>query len=152
MRFLGTAKTSLFWISSTELVKSLMSSGSSENVIMKNSSCGLAVLKNSITASLARSILLLMLPLESKMTPRETGASSLEKLRISCDRISFEQLEILFFQSGHQAVHRIGDGHRHQHQVYIHFQRTHMGAQAMSLGEISSAFGAASSGFSTSRG
>ena len=50
---------------------------------MKNSSCGLAVLKNSITASLARSILLLMLPLESKITPSETGASSLEKLRIS---------------------------------------------------------------------
>src|SRR5579871_6626357 len=80
----GTAKTSLFWISSTELVKSLIASGSSEKVIMKNSSCGLAVLKNSITASLARSILLAMLPLESKITPRDTGASSLEKVRISC--------------------------------------------------------------------
>src|ERR1017187_7640391 len=55
-----------------------------ENVIMKNSSCGLAVLKNSTTASFARSILLLMLPLESKMTPNETGASSLEKVLISC--------------------------------------------------------------------
>ena len=36
---------------------------------MKNSSCGFAVLKNSITASRARSILLPMLPLMSKITP-----------------------------------------------------------------------------------
>src|SRR5271169_1858557 len=70
-------------MSSTELVKSFTTSGSSENVIMKNSSCGFAVLKNSITASFARSILLLMLPLESKITPSETGASSLEKDLIS---------------------------------------------------------------------
>jgi hypothetical protein len=73
----------LFWISSTELVKSLTTSGASEKVIMKNSSCGLAVLKNSITASFARSILLLMLRLESKITPSETGASSLENVLIS---------------------------------------------------------------------
>ncbi len=84
VRCRGTANTSLFWISSTELVKSLTSSGSSEKVIMKNSSCGFAVLKNSITASFARSILLLMLPLESKITPSETGASSLENDRICC--------------------------------------------------------------------
>ncbi len=51
---------------------------------MKNSSCGLAVLKNSTTASRARSILLIMLPLMSKITPMDTGASSLEKCRISC--------------------------------------------------------------------
>jgi hypothetical protein len=65
-------------------VKSLTASGSSEKVIMKNSSWGLAVLKNSTTASLARSILLDMLPLESKITPSDTGASSLENDRISC--------------------------------------------------------------------
>src|ERR1039458_9331509 len=50
VRCRGTAKTSLLWISSTELVKSLTASGSSEKVIMKNSSCGFAVLKNSTTS------------------------------------------------------------------------------------------------------
>ena len=53
-------------------------------VIMKNSSCGLAVLKNSITASRARSIFVFMLPLKSKITPMDTGASSAEKISISC--------------------------------------------------------------------
>src|SRR6202140_4190138 len=87
VRCRGTANTSLFWISSTELVKSLTASGSSLKVIMKNSSCGFAVLKTSTTASLARSILLAMLPLESKITPSETGASSLENVRISWDEL-----------------------------------------------------------------
>ena len=55
-------------MSSTELVKSEISSGLSAKAITKNSSCGLAVLKNSIAASRARSILLLMLPLISKIS------------------------------------------------------------------------------------
>src|SRR6266850_1237510 len=71
-------------MSSIELVKSLTSSGLSAKVIMKTSSCGFAVLKNSTTASRARSILELMLPLMSKITPSETGASSLENDLISC--------------------------------------------------------------------
>ncbi len=28
--------------------------------------------------------------------------------------------EILFFKAGHQPVHGIGNGERHQHQVHIH--------------------------------
>src|SRR5208337_1778334 len=80
-------------MSSTELVKSAISSGLSAKVIMKNSSCGLAVLKNSTTASRARSILLLMLPLMSKITPIETGASSLEKVLISCWSLPSKRLK-----------------------------------------------------------
>src|SRR5579872_2446542 len=67
-------------MSSTEEVKSETSSGLSAKAIRKNSSWGLAVLKNWMTASRARSILLVILPLMSKMTPIETGASSLEKV------------------------------------------------------------------------
>ena len=96
---------------------------------MKNSSCGLAVLKNSTTASLARSILLLMLPLMSKITPSETGASSLENVLISCGALALEELKIVFIQPGHQPVHGIGDGHRHQHQIDIHFKWSDMGIQ-----------------------
>src|SRR5713226_9540812 len=95
-------------MSSTEVVKSEISSGLSAKVIMKNSSCGLAVLKNSITASRARSILLLMLPLMSNITPRETGASSLEKV------------EIFAVKARQQPVHRISDRHRHEHHLHIH--------------------------------
>src|SRR6476660_7021972 len=76
------------WMSSTEWVKSASTSGRSEKVTMKNSSCGFAVVKNSTTASLDRSSLFPMLPLMSKITPREMGASSLEKCRISCSRLS----------------------------------------------------------------
>ena len=71
-------------MSSTDCVKSEICSGLSAKAIMKNSSCGFAVLKNSTTASRDFSILLLMLPLTSKITPMETGASSLEKFLISC--------------------------------------------------------------------
>ncbi len=60
---------------------------------MKNSSCGFAVLKNSTTASRARSILLLMLPLMSKITPIETGASSLENVLISCRSLPSKRLK-----------------------------------------------------------
>src|SRR5882762_3286252 len=84
VRPLGIVNTSLPWMSSTDCVKSEISSGRSAKAIMKNSSCGFAVLKNSLTASRDLSILLLMLPLTSKMTPMETGASSLEKFLISC--------------------------------------------------------------------
>src|SRR5216683_3162792 len=84
-------------MSSTEVVKSEISSGLSAKVIMKNSSCGLAVLKNSITASRARSILLLMLPL-----------------------FAFEQVEIFAVKARHQPVHRISDRHRHEHHLHIH--------------------------------
>ena len=105
-------------------------SGSSEKVIMKNSSCGFAVLKNSTTASFARSILLLMLPLESKITPSETGASSLENVANLLRRIAFEQLEVLFFKPGDQAVHRIGDRHRNQDEIHIHLHRADVGASA----------------------
>ena len=69
-------------MSSTDFVKSCSSSGLSENVIMKNSSCGLAVLKNSTTASRDFSILSLIEPLTSKITPSDIGASSLEKCLI----------------------------------------------------------------------
>src|SRR5579859_763738 len=66
-------------MSSIDLEKSARNCGRSLKVIMKNSSCGLAVLKNSITASRAFMILSFMLPLISKITPREMGASSVEK-------------------------------------------------------------------------
>src|SRR5947209_2684743 len=46
---------------------------------MKNSSCGFALLKNSTTASRDLVILSLIEPETSKITPREIGASSLEK-------------------------------------------------------------------------
>src|SRR5689334_23174757 len=84
VRPLGFTISILPWISSIEVVKSDTNSGRSENAIMKNSSCGLAVRKNSTTASRDFSILLPMLPLMSKITPSEMGASSLEKWRISC--------------------------------------------------------------------
>ena len=93
---------------------------------MKNSSCGFAVLKNSITASFARSILLLMLPLESKITPNDTGASSLEKVRICCDAFPSKSWKFFFVQSRHQPVHGIGNRNRNQNQVHVYFQGTHM--------------------------
>jgi len=40
--------------------------------------------------------LLLMLPLESKITPRETGASSLEKVRISCAELLSKSWKLSF--------------------------------------------------------
>src|SRR5216684_3346028 len=83
-------------MSSTELVKSDNSSGLSEKAIIKNSSCGLAVLKNSTIASRARSNLLLMLPLVSKITPSETGISSPEKCRISCGSLPSKTLKLSF--------------------------------------------------------
>src|SRR5258708_3633329 len=55
-------------MSSTDCVKSEISSGLSAKAIMKNSSCGFAVLKNSLTASRDFSILLLILPLTSEFT------------------------------------------------------------------------------------
>src|ERR1022692_5077483 len=80
----GAAYTSLLWMSSMEVVKSARTSGFSEKVTRKNSSSGFAVLKNSTTASRDLSILLDIDPLTSKITPNETGASSLEKWLISC--------------------------------------------------------------------
>ena len=60
-----------------------MTSARSLKLTRKNSSCGLAVLKNCKAASLALPILLTMLPLRSKMTPTEMGTSSEEKNSIS---------------------------------------------------------------------
>ncbi len=116
-------------MSSTEEVKSETSSGLSANVIMKNSSCGLAVLKNSITASRARSILLLMLPLMSKITPIETGASSLEKCRDLLLVLAFKELEVLFVEAGDQAVHGIRNRDRHQNQVHVDLEGLGVGLQ-----------------------
>ena len=135
VRCRGTANTSLFWISSTELVKSLTASGSSENVIMKNSSCGFAVLKNSMTASFARSILLLMLPLESKITPRDTGASSLENVRISWELLPSKSWKFCFVQAGDEAVHGVGNGYRNQDQIDVNLQRAHVCRHACGGGD-----------------
>ena len=93
-------------MSSTDLVKSAISSGRSAKVIMKNSSCGFAVLKNSMTASRALVILSFMLPLMSKITPREMGASSLATCCTSCTwlpsltaKFSFSRPVTIRFQS-----------------------------------------------------
>ena len=70
---------SFSWMSSIRSVKSWSICGLSLKVMTKNSSSGLAVLKNSTIASRDLSILLAIEPLTSKITPIETGASSLEK-------------------------------------------------------------------------
>ena len=99
---------------------------------MKNSSCGLAVLKNSITASAPGRSCCPCYRCISKITPSETGASSLEKGRISCALFAFEKLEVFLFQARNKPVHGVGYGHRYQHQVHIHLQRTHVGAHSQS--------------------
>ena len=117
-------------MSSTEEVKSTSSSGLSEKVIRKNSSCGLAVRKNSTTAWRDLSILSAIEPLMSKMTPSEIGASSLEKWRISCGLPLSVSCEVFFLQPGDQPVHGVGDGHRNQHQIHVFAQWLGVGLQA----------------------
>jgi len=71
-------------MSSTELVKSSISSGRSLKPMTKNSSWGLAVLMNSRIEARARISLELIEPERSKMMPIETGASSAAKETICC--------------------------------------------------------------------
>src|SRR5574341_1938932 len=96
VRPLGTVYTICPCTCSTDLVKSASSSGLSAKVTMKNSSCGLAVFKNSTTASRDFSILLVMLPLMSKITPSETGASSLEKCLMFCGTLPSKTAKFSF--------------------------------------------------------
>src|SRR3954467_3426805 len=83
-------------MSSMELVKSARTSGLSEKVMRKNSSCGLAVLKNSTTASRDFWILFDIDAEMSKITPSEIGASSLEKVLMSCGRLASAMLKLSF--------------------------------------------------------
>src|SRR5713101_5404949 len=92
-----------FCNSSTLEVKLLISSARSLKLTRKNSSCGLAVLKNCTAARRALSTLLDMLPLMSKITPMEMGTSSLE--------------------AGYQAIKGISHRDIYQHQVYVHTDR-----------------------------
>ncbi len=91
-------------------------SARSLNCTRKNSSSGLAVLKNCETACRDFSSLLPMLPLQSKITPTESGASSLENWVDLLLVLVLEYAEVLLVQPGDEAVERIGDGDRNQHQ------------------------------------
>ena len=73
----------------------------------RNSSCGFAVRKNCTAASRDFSILSLMLPLISKITPIEIGTSSLEKRTISCSMLSSNTRKFSCSKSGHQSPIRI---------------------------------------------
>src|SRR5215472_11518437 len=88
VRPLGEVSIRRLCKSSTLLVNELVSSARSLKLTRKNSSCGLAVLRKSTAASRALPILLLMLPLQSKITPIEMGTSSEEKVTISCSTLS----------------------------------------------------------------
>ena len=126
---MGTVYTSFPWMSSTEEVKSEISCGLSANATMKNSSCGLAVLKNSITASRARSILLAMLPLMSKDDPdryRSVFAGEMADILL---RLCLQKLKILFVQTRDQTVQGIRDRHRYENQVDLRLERLGMGLQ-----------------------
>ena len=79
VRPLADKESRLLCGSSTLLVKELVSSARSLKLTRRNSSCGLAVLKNCRAASLDFPTLLAMLPLRSKMTPMDMGTSSDEK-------------------------------------------------------------------------
>ena len=107
-------------MSSTELVKSSISSGRSLKPMTKNSSSGLAVLMNWRIDSRARISLEVMEPERSKMMPIETGASSLAKLDDLLLAVVFVDLEIFLLKAGDQPVHGIGDGDGNQHHVHIH--------------------------------
>ena len=64
-----------------------------------------------------------MLPLMSKITPMETGTSSLEKSHDFLFDAVLEDAEILLFEPGHQPAHRIGHRHAHQRQFRFRAER-----------------------------
>ena len=107
-------------MSSTELVKSSISSGRSLKPMTKNSSWGLAVLMNCRIDSAGADQL------------RAHGAGEVED---DADRdrrifagegadlllaVVLEDLEVLLFEAGDQPVHGIGDRDRNQHHVHVH--------------------------------
>src|SRR6266478_5438680 len=83
VRPFGTVSIMRLCRSSTLFVKELVNSARSLKLTRKNSSWGLAVLKNCTAASRALPTLLDMLPLKSKITPIEMGTSSAEDVPIS---------------------------------------------------------------------
>src|ERR1022692_3110498 len=141
---LDWVKVRRFSISSRLVVNLITRSARSLNSTRKNSSSGLAVLKNWATAWRAFSSLFPMLPLQSKTMPTDKGASSLENCEICCSVLSssddaqrqgsilagelrdlllglvLEEAEVLLFQPRDKPVERIGDGDRDQHQRGIH--------------------------------
>ena len=85
---LDCVNVSRLWISSRAWVKEMPISARSLNCTRKNSSSGLAVFMNWATAWRDFSSLLPMLPLVSKTTPTESGASSLENCTNFCSVLS----------------------------------------------------------------
>ena len=96
VRPLDCVKVSRFWITSKLRVNPDIISGRSLNCTRKNSSSGLAVLKNWATASRALLILCPMLPLASKTIPSEIGASSAPNCVISWSILSSVRLKCPF--------------------------------------------------------
>ena len=73
--------------------------------------------KNCTAASRDLSILSAMLPLMSKITPMETGVSSLEKSHDFLLDAVLKYAEVFLFEAGDQAPDGIGDGNVHERQL-----------------------------------
>jgi hypothetical protein len=86
---------------------------------MKNSSCGLVVFMNSLTASRPHSILLAILPLISKITPSETGCIFTREMKYLLSFVVVVNAKVFLVQAGDQPFHRVGDSDGHQNQVYL---------------------------------
>ena len=76
-----------FWISGALVVKGTASSALLEKFTRKNSSSGLAFLRNSTTASRACESFGAMLALTSKTIPTDTGVSSVKTFTTSCSTL-----------------------------------------------------------------
>jgi hypothetical protein len=80
----------------------------------------LAVLKNSATARRARSILLLMLPLTSKITPKEDRGILAGEVPNLLLFLVLVDREMFSLQASHDSAQRISDGHGNKNQGHFH--------------------------------
>jgi len=73
-----------------------------------------------------------MLPLMSKITPNEMGASSIEKCRISCRFLPSKTSKFFLVEADIQAFVVIADRHRYQYQVDIYLDGAVVGDERRS--------------------